>query len=77
MSELKETVDLHHKVLFGDPERIQEQPGLITDHAITSMKMERTNEILTEMRNAMIWGVGIILAGFLTAVMALVYRLAT
>lgn len=73
---LKETVNLHHKVLFGDPDDIKEKPGLIADHAIMSIKQERTNEILMEVRNALLWGVGIILAGFLTAVLALVYRAA-
>ena len=72
--ETKEIVKLHHRVLFGDPENIKEQPGLLADHAIMSIKQERTNEILMEVRNALLWVVGIIMTGFVTAVLALVYR---
>ncbi len=71
-------VDLHHKLLLGDPERLWEQPGLIVEHARTSEEfraaLRDANKTLSEIRNVGIWVFGIILTGFLTAVMTLVYR---
>lgn len=72
--ETKETVKLHHRVLFGNPENIKEQPGLLADHAIMSIKQQTTNDILMELRGWIIAGVGVIMLGFLTAVIALVYK---
>ncbi len=72
--ETKERVDLHHKVLFGDPSNIKESPGVIADQMRMGFEQARTNEILTELRNAVLWIVGLILTGVVTAVLALVYK---
>ncbi len=72
--ELLMRVKLHDKVLFGDPENIDERPGVIAEQRRQSSVQMRTNEILTEVRNAVMWIVGIVLTGFVTAVMALVYK---
>jgi len=74
MSEdLTRRVDLHHKLLLGDPENLKEQPGLIVEHARTADALLMANKTLGEIRTVVIWVFGIILTGFLTAVMALVY----
>lgn len=45
MSEkIEERVNLHHKVLFGDPENMKASPGIVSEQM-------RTNEILTELRD--------------------------
>jgi len=71
-------VELHHKLLLGDPENLKEQPGLIVEHARTAEEfrtsLREANKTLSEIRNVGIWMFGIILTGFLTAVMAMVYR---
>ena len=74
--ETKEKVELHHKVLFGDPANIKESPGVIADQMRMGLEQARTNEILMELRNAVLWIVGLILTGFVTALLALVYRTA-
>ncbi len=72
--EITGMVRLHDKLLRGDPENFKEQPGLIVEHARTADALQQTNKTLMEIRNVAIWVFGIILTGFLTAVMALVYR---
>jgi len=65
--EYKVKVNLHHKLLLGDPENFEDQPGLLVG-------MKEANKTLSEIRMLGIAAIGIILSGFLTAVMALVYR---
>ena len=72
--DLKETVKLHDRLLRGDPANLKDQPGLIMEHARTADILVQTNKTLAEIRNVGIWVFGIILTGFLTAVMALVYK---
>lgn len=72
--EITGKVNLHHKLLLGDPENLKEQPGLIVEHAKTADILVQTNKTLAEIRNVGIWVFGIILTGFLTAVMALVFK---
>lgn len=72
--ELTKRVNLHDRVLFGDPENISEKPGVIAEQRRMSQEQKRTNEILMEVRNSLIWIVGIVLSGVLTAVLALVYK---
>lgn len=79
MSEdVTQRVDLHHRLLLGDPENLKVQPGIIVEHARTAEEfrtaLRDANKTLSEIRNVGIWVFGIILTGFLTAVMALVYK---
>ena len=71
-------VDLHHRLLLGNPENLKEQPGLIVEHARTADEFRNSfkeqNKTLSEIRSVGIWVFGIILTGFMTAVMALVYK---
>jgi len=65
--EAKERIDLHHKVLFGDPNRMDEMPGIIAQH-------RRTNEILTEVRDSLSRINWLIIAGFVTAIGSTIYK---
>jgi hypothetical protein len=71
---LKDGFSLHHKVLFGDPERLNEMPGVIAEQSSMKIEQRRTNEILMEVRNALIWIVGIVLSGVILAVLALIFK---
>jgi len=72
--ELTRKVNLHDKLLRGDPENFKDQPGLIVAHSRTADALEQTNKTLSEIRAVAICALGVILTGFLTAVMALVYK---
>lgn len=65
--EYKGKVDLHHKLLLGDPENFNDQPGLLVG-------MKEANKTLAEIRTIGIAAIGIILSGFLTSLMYLVYQ---
>ena len=65
--ELTKKVNLHHKLLLGDPENFEDQPGLMVG-------MKEANKTLSEIRAVAICALGVILTGFLTAVVAMVYK---
>ncbi len=71
---LRDRVDLHHRALFGDPDNIKEQPGVIADIVTMSVEQERTNEILTEVRNGILCIVALVMTGFVTALLTIVYK---
>jgi len=48
---------------------------VIAEQARMSQALTRTNEILTELRNAVLWINGLLITGFITAVLALVLKL--
>lgn len=58
---------MHHKLLLGDPENIEEMPGVIAQH-------RRTNEILEDVRDALSRINWILLSSFLLALVALVFK---
>lgn len=72
--ELHETVRLHDRLLRGNPENIKDEPGVIAEQRLMSMEQKRTNEILLELRSAVLWIVGLVMTGFVTALIALVYK---
>lgn len=68
MSEdLRAKVELHHEVLFGDPQNMKDQPGIVFEQM-------RTNEILTELRGIVVRINWLLVSGFIIAVGALVIK---
>ncbi len=74
LEDLARKVESHDKMLRGDPDNINEKPGVIAEQRLMAVEQKRTNEILMELRNAVMWIVGLVVSGFVTAVLALVYR---
>lgn len=72
--ELTKRVDRLDNAVFGDRDDPTEKPGLIVEQTHTAMALARTNEILTELRNAVLWIIRLLVGGFATALMALVYK---
>jgi hypothetical protein len=75
--ELDKEVDLLNKAVFGDRENPKESPGVIAELARMSMVQERTNEILMELRNAVLWINGLLVTGVITGMIGLVFKVAT
>jgi galactokinase/mevalonate kinase-like predicted kinase len=72
--ETKALVELHHRTLFGDPSNYRDAPGVIADQMKMSREQERTNEILTELRDAVMRINWMIIAGFITAIGSVIYK---
>lgn len=67
MSDLESKVNVHHKVLFGDPENMKEMPGIVSEQM-------RTNEILSELRAVVMRINWLLITGFLMALGSLVIK---
>lgn len=74
MQELQNDVNRLNDAVFGSRDNPTEQPGLIAEHRSMRMVQERTNEILTELKNAVLWINGLIVLGFITALAGLVFK---
>lgn len=72
--DIREKVDAHQIAIFGDPRNMKASPGIINEQARMSQVQERTNEILSELRNAVLWINRIIVTGFITALIAIVLK---
>lgn len=72
--DLNETVTALDKAVFGDRANPRDNPGLIADHAAMRSSLDRTNEILMELRNAVLWINGLLVTGFITGLVALVFK---
>lgn len=72
--DLKQDVSLLNKAVFGDRDNPKDSPGVIAELARMSMVQERTNEILTELRNAVLWINRLLVTGFVTALLAVVFK---
>jgi hypothetical protein len=72
--ELKETVAVHHKVLFGDPSDLKNNPGIVHEQTRLADRQEEANKILFSVQGDIRWIVRLLLGGFVTAVMAMVYK---
>lgn len=72
--EIHHDVDLLNKAVFGDRENPKDAPGLIAEHESLRTALVRTNEILTELRNAVLWINGLLVTGFITALVTLVLK---
>lgn len=72
--ELKDRVNIHHKVLFGDPENMKEMPGVIAEQARMSFEQGRTNEILTEVRDSLSKINWLLISAFVLAIIGLVFK---
>jgi hypothetical protein len=72
--DLHKDVDLLNKAVFGDRVDPKGQPGIISEQARMGMEQARTNEILLELRNSVRWINGLIVSGFVTALLAVVFK---
>ncbi len=72
--DINRDVDLLNKAVFGDRDDPKNSPGIISEQARMSMVQERTNEILTELRNAVLWINGLLVTGFITGLVAVVFK---
>lgn len=60
--------------IFGDRDDPKGFPGVIAEQARMSMEQARTNEILLELRNSVRWINGLIITGFVTALIGVVLK---
>lgn len=65
--ELKLIVEMHHRLLMGDPENPKDMPGIIAEQ-------RRTNEILGEVKDALSRINWLIIGGFIVALGSLVIK---
>ncbi len=72
--DLNRDVDLLNKAVFGDRDNPKNSPGIISEQARMSMEQARTNEILIELRNSVLWINRLIVSGFITALVAVVFK---
>lgn len=72
--DLHKDVNLIKKAVWGDRENIKGAPGIIAEQSRMSAELARTNEILTELRNAVLWINRLLVTGFITALIALVFK---
>ncbi len=64
---IKERVELHHRLLLGNPENMKEMPGIVAEQM-------RTNEILTKLTETVSRINWMIVTGFVMALGALVIK---
>lgn len=74
---LPEAVSQLNKAVFGDRDDPKGSPGIIAEQQRMGMEQARTNEILMELRNAVLWINGLLVTGFVTALIALVIKVGT
>lgn len=72
--ELPRDVARLNKAVFGDRDNLKDFPGVIAEQSRMSMVQERTNEILMELRNAVLWINGILVTGFITGLLTLLFK---
>lgn len=72
--ELAKDVSLLNKAVFGDRDDPKGSPGIIAEQTRMSMEQARTNEILIELRNSVLWINRLIVSGFITALVVMVFR---
>ncbi len=72
--DLKERVDAHHIAIFGDPRNMKTSPGILLEQARMSSVQERTNEILSELKGAVVWISRVIVTGFITGLVAIFFK---
>jgi hypothetical protein len=72
--ELHKTVTRLDNAVFGDRDDPKGSPGIISEQARMGMEQARTNEILLELRNSVRWINGLIITGFVTALVGIVFR---
>lgn len=72
--ELHETVHRLDKAVFGDRDNIKEQPGLVAEQSRLADALDTTNKILTEVRNGVLCVVALVMTGFVTALLTIVYK---
>jgi hypothetical protein len=73
-TDLPERLDSLDKAVFGDRDNPKGQPGIIADQARLGAELTRTNEILTELRNSVLWINRLLVGGFVTALLAIVFK---
>lgn len=71
---LREEVSTLNKAVFGDRDDPRGSPGVLAEQTRLGMELSRTNEILTELRNAVLWINRLLVTGFITALIALVLK---
>ena len=71
---LEDRVDMHHRAIFGNPDDMKDAPGIIADISRISFQQGRTNEILGEVRDSLGRINWLLVAGFLTAIMAVIFK---
>lgn len=74
MEELKEDVLLLKKAVFGDPADLKEHPGIISELTILSTSLQRTNEILSQLREDIRRFIWIIVGLGSSAVIAFLFK---
>ncbi len=65
---IREKLEDHDVILFGDPRNMKASPGLFNEQQRMSSEQVRTNEILTELRNSVIWLTRTVVGGIITSV---------
>lgn len=71
---LREEVSTLNKAVFGDRDDPRGSPGVVAEQTRLGMELARTNEILTELRNAVLWINRLLVTGFITALIAVVLK---
>jgi len=72
--EMRETVRMHHRAIFGNPDDLKDAPGIIADISRISFQQERTNEILMEVRDSLSRINWLLISAFVVALIAVVFR---
>jgi hypothetical protein len=72
--DIHKTVSALDRAVFGDRDDPKGTPGVIVEQSRLSVELCRTNEILTELRNAVLWINRLLVTGFITALSALVFK---
>lgn len=67
-------VSIIWKVLFGDPEKLKDQPGVITETTLMSVELKTMNETLKDIQKSMNRINWIILTGVIVALLNTVIR---
>ena len=75
IDEIHKDVGLLNKAVFGDRDNHKFSPGIIAEQTRMSMEQARTNEILLELRNSVMWINRLIISGIITGIIGIVIKI--